>query len=81
MVPRASLLALLFLRAASAFTTAPGRTIDFAKGRSGSRRYSAEPSNQDGDLFPSDPASTTPQFLSGLWQLIAKGNSMVRGVS
>jgi hypothetical protein len=33
------------------------------------------------DLFPSDPAKTTPEFLAGLWNLIAKGNTMVRGVS
>lgn len=28
-----------------------------------------------------DPAETTPQFLSALWQLIALGNQMVKGVS
>ena len=28
-----------------------------------------------------DPAETTIQFLSGLWQLIAQGNQMTRGVS
>jgi hypothetical protein len=33
------------------------------------------------DLYLDDDASTTSQFLSGLWQLIAKGNTMVRGVS
>ena len=39
------------------------------------------PSKGDNDLHPSDDASTTPQFLAGLWQLIARGNHMVRGVS
>lgn len=37
--------------------------------------------DEDGDLHPSDDAKTTPEFLAGLWQLIAKGNHMVRGVS
>lgn len=35
----------------------------------------------DGDFHPSDSAVTTPEFLAGLWQLIARGNDMVRGVS
>lgn len=35
----------------------------------------------DETVLPSDPASTTPEFLAGLWQLIAQGNNMVRGVS
>lgn len=35
----------------------------------------------DEDLDIIDSAETTPQFLSGLWQLIARGNSMVKGVS
>lgn len=33
------------------------------------------------DGIPVDHAKTTPQFLAGLWKLIAKGNHMVRGVS
>ena len=33
------------------------------------------------DAFPTDPAKTTPEFLAGLWKLIAKGNHMVKGVS
>ena len=31
--------------------------------------------------IPTDPAKTTPEFLAGLWRLIAQGNDMVRGVS
>jgi len=31
--------------------------------------------------IPSDPAKTTPEFLTGLWKLIAKGNHMVKGES
>jgi len=31
--------------------------------------------------IPTDPAKTTPEFLAGLWRLIAKGNHMVRGES
>lgn len=34
----------------------------------------------DEAILPSDPASTTTEFLAGLWQLIAQGNSLVRGV-
>lgn len=37
--------------------------------------------NEDGDIEPVDQANTTAQFLSGLWQLIARGNTMVKGVS
>jgi hypothetical protein len=37
--------------------------------------------DDDENVLPSDPASTTPEFLAGLWQLIAQGNNMVRGVS
>ena len=33
------------------------------------------------DAFETDPAKTTPEFLAGLWRLIAKGNDMVKGVS
>lgn len=33
------------------------------------------------EFHPIDPARTTTEFLAGLWQLIAKGNTMVRGVS
>ena len=35
----------------------------------------------DVDFHPSDDAKTTPEFLAGLWQLIARGNHMIRGVS
>ena len=41
----------------------------------------SEAGSDDGDLHPSDAAVTTPEFLAGLWQLIARGNHMVRGVS
>lgn len=41
----------------------------------------SEYDDNDDDLHPSDPATTTPQFLSGLWQLIAQGNNLVRGES
>ena len=88
MLTRRSLLALLLLRAASAFTaTRSGRRslVDVTTRVRDSSLYSEESSSsssdQDGDLFASDPASTTPEFLSGLWHLIAKGNHMVRGVS
>ena len=37
--------------------------------------------NDDEEWHQVDSASTTPQFLSGLWQLIARGNSMIKGVS
>lgn len=37
--------------------------------------------NDESKTFSSDPARTTPEFLAGLWRLIAKGNTMVRGVS
>ena len=33
------------------------------------------------DAFQTDPAKTTPEFIAGLWKLIAKGNHMVKGVS
>ncbi|KAG7347346.1 DUF1415 domain containing protein [Nitzschia inconspicua] len=36
---------------------------------------------EDESMMPSDPASTRSQFLAGLWQLIAQGNSLVRGES
>jgi predicted Zn-dependent protease len=32
-------------------------------------------------MIPSSSATTTTQFLRDLWQLIAQGNSLVRGVS
>jgi hypothetical protein len=35
----------------------------------------------DDEWHQEDPAQTTPQFLSALWQLIALGNQMVKGVS
>ena len=31
--------------------------------------------------FPSDPASTTPQLLSALWDLISQGCRLPKGVS
>jgi hypothetical protein len=37
--------------------------------------------SDDEEFHKMDPAETTTQFLSGLWQLIAQGNQMTRGVS
>jgi len=37
------------------------------------------PAVSDFDLIPRDPATTTPQLLSALWEKIAQGSSMVRG--
>jgi len=37
--------------------------------------------NDESKTLSSDPARTTPEFLAGLWRLIAKGNTMVRGES
>ena len=42
---------------------------------------SAVKAAEEATAIPTDPAKTTPQFLAGLWRLIAKGNDMVRGVS
>ena len=42
---------------------------------------SGDQNNADSEEFhSSDPARTTAEFLSGLWALIARGNTMVRGV-
>mmetsp|Transcript_23095 Transcript_23095/g.54588 ORF Transcript_23095/g.54588 Transcript_23095/m.54588 type:complete len:535 (-) Transcript_23095:129-1733(-) len=38
-----------------------------------------ETADAQDDAFPTDPAKTTPEFLAGLWKLIAKGNDMVKG--
>lgn len=40
-----------------------------------------EEGEKEEEFHPSNPARTTTQFLSGLWQLIAQGNNLVRGVS
>ena len=40
-----------------------------------------EKQDDEEPTIPTDPAKTTPQFLAGLWKLIAKGNHLVRGVS
>jgi hypothetical protein len=37
--------------------------------------------DDDDEMIPSDQATTTTQFLAGLWTLIAQGNNMVKGVS
>ena len=37
--------------------------------------------HDEDDWHPEDPASTTPQFLGALWQMIARGSNMVKGVS
>jgi hypothetical protein len=34
----------------------------------------------DPSFIPSSPATTTTEFLAGIWELIAQGNSMVKGV-
>lgn len=41
---------------------------------------SSTPADEE-EFHPTDPAETTTQFLSGLWSLIAQGNTLVRGVS
>jgi hypothetical protein len=45
------------------------------------RNIALQSSYHGGELYPSDLARTTSQFLSGLWHLITRGNSMARGVS
>ncbi len=47
----------------------------------GSRDDDDSHHDDDTEMIPSDPARTTPEFLAALWQLIARGNQMVRGVS
>jgi hypothetical protein len=86
-----SLLLLWLLSAASAFTTPTTR--HFSRPRSwhvisalyseqnGAEKGTQTDNSDGGEFHPSDPARTTPQFLTGLWQLIARGNTMVRGVS
>lgn len=50
-------------------------------GEDGESTVSEDNDDDDISMMPSDPASNTTEFLTGLWQLIAQGNSMVRGVS
>ena len=56
-------------------------------GRNSSNNGNVDKSNEDAKTTAttavpeSHPAKTTPQFLAGLWRLIAEGNHMVRGVS
>jgi hypothetical protein len=87
----------MLFSAASAFTTPFQPNYHLAKASashsvSSSKLYSAlsgdadveasqSDANDDGDFHPSDAAVTTPEFLAGLWQLISRGNNMVRGVS
>jgi len=47
----------------------------------GGEGSSSSNSEDDHEFHRVDPAQTTTQFLSGLWQLIAQGNQMTRGVS
>ena len=42
---------------------------------------SPQAENDEEDWHPEDPARTTPQFLCALWQMIARGSNMVKGVS
>jgi hypothetical protein len=52
--------------------------------RIGNSRLFADASDtavKTADAIPTDPAKTKPEFLAGLWRLIAKGNKMVRDVS
>jgi len=49
--------------------------------RIGNSRLFADASDtavKTADAIPTDPAKTIPEFLAGLWRLIAKGNTMVR---
>lgn len=46
-----------------------------------SNDVASDSQSESEDFFLEDDASTTSQFLAGLWQTIAKGNTMVRGVS
>lgn len=41
----------------------------------------ADDDDDDDEFHAVDAAQSTTQFLSGLWQLIAQGNHMTRGVS
>jgi hypothetical protein len=55
---------------------------DLSRGSSATlQSENSDDDDGDDDLIPSDPARTTPEFLASLWQLIARGNQMVRGVS
>jgi len=60
---------------AAAAAQGGGTTPDAAGG--GEQSSSSSPSS----FQPSNEASTTTEFLAGLWELIAQGNSMVKGES
>jgi hypothetical protein len=90
MLSRAPLLALLVSPAATGFSVrcqSVFQSPSVSTVRSSSRLYLESNDVIDDaqvgseDLYLADDASTTSQFLAGLWQLIAKGNTMVRGVS
>jgi len=57
------------------------RTIITDNNVIGNTRLYADVKTADEEIetIPSYPAETTPQFLAGLWKLIAEGNHMVRG--
>jgi hypothetical protein len=85
------MLVLFLLSVASAFTI-PTRNIALQSSNQVSKQlYSAQSDtvqgdpqageDDDGEMHPSNPGRTTSQFLSGLWHLIARGNTLVRGVS
>lgn len=54
---------------------------DAAAGDEGEDRDDTHDTDDEEEFHTVDPAETTIQFLSGLWQLIAQGNQMTRGVS
>ena len=86
--------ALAFSGAKSCFSTQEHHCQNRIGDQVGSITSSTSRKQQRGALFaasaadnadktktiPSDPAKTTPQFLTGLWKLIARGNHMVKGV-
>ena len=64
-----------------------GRAVAFAPHHVAMRRgltntlWATEQQQETDELVRQDSASTTPQLLSSLWDMIAQGSSMVRGVS
>lgn len=57
------------------------QSLEQQRGYDDDEAASAAAADDDEEFHPSDPARTTTQFLSGLWQLIARGNNLVRGES
>jgi hypothetical protein len=58
----------------------PSRFVGQLYSQSQSSLKDPQADYEDGEWHPMDPAYTTPQFLSALWHLIARGNQMVKGV-